>query len=45
MRTNASKGYKTEALKTDAEYQTENHQSPQYVDILDVTYVIMGRII
>ena len=33
MLTKTSKGYKTEALKTDAEYHTENHQSPQYVDI------------
>ena len=40
MFTKTSKRYKTEALKTDAEYQ-----SPQYVDILDVTYVTMGRII
>ena len=39
----ASKGYKTEALKTEAEYHTENHQIPQYVDILHVTYVTMGR--
>ena len=40
-----TKGYKTEALKTDTEYHTEKHQSPQYVDILDITYVTMGRII
>ena len=39
MLTKTSKGYKTETLKTDAEYHTENHQS---LDILDVT---MGRII
>ena len=45
MLTKTSKGYKTEALKTAAEYHTENHHSPQYVDILDVTYVTMGRII
>ena len=45
MLTKTSKGYKTEALKTDAEYHTETHQSPQYVDILDVTYVTMCRII
>ena len=45
MLTKTSKGYKTEALKTDAEYHTENHQSPQYADILDVTYITMGRII
>ena len=45
MLTKTSKGYKTEALKIDAEYHTQNHQSPQYVDILDVTYVTMGRII
>ena len=47
MLTKTSKGYKTETLKSDAEYHTENHQSPQYVhvDILDVTYVTMGRII
>ena len=37
MLTKTSKGYKTEALKTGAEYHTENHQSPQYVDILDAT--------
>ena len=35
MLTKTSKGYKTETLKSDAEYHTENHQSPQYVDILD----------
>ena len=45
MFTKTSKGYKTETLKSDAEYHTENHQSPQYVDILDVTYVTMGRVI
>ena len=45
MLTITSKRYETEALKTDAVYHTENHQSPQYVDILDVTYVTMGRII
>ena len=39
------KKQKTAALKTDAEYHTENHQSPQYVDILDITYVTMGRLI
>ena len=44
MLTKTSKEYKTEASKTDAEY-TENYQSPQYEDILDVTYVTMGRII
>ena len=37
MFTKTSKGYKTETLKSDAEYHTENHQSPQYVDLLDVT--------
>ena len=45
MLTKNSKGYKTDTLKSDAEYHTENHQSPQYVEILDVTYVTMGRII
>ena len=45
MLTITSKGYETEPLKTDAVYHTENHQSPQFVDILDVTYVTMGRII
>ena len=45
MLTKASKGYKTGTLKSGAEYHTENHQSQQYVDILDVTYVTMGRII
>ena len=45
MLTKTSKGYKTETLKSEAEYYTENHQSPQYVDILDVTFVITGRII
>ena len=45
MLTKTSKGYTTEALKTDAEYHTENHQSPQYINILDVTYVTMGRMI
>ena len=45
MLTKTSKGYKTEALKTNAEYHAENHQSPQHVDILYVTYVTMGRII
>ena len=43
MLTNTSKGYKTEALKTDAEYHTENHQSPQYIGILNVTYITMGK--
>ena len=45
MFTKTSKGYKTETLKPDAEYHAENHQCPQYVDILDVTYVTIGRII
>ena len=45
MFTKSSKGYKTETLKSDAENHTENHQSPQYVDILEVTYVTMGRLI
>ena len=45
MLTKASKEYKTETLNVDAENHTENRQSPQYVDILDVTYVTMGRII
>ena len=45
MLTKTSKGYKTEALKSDAEYHTENQQSPQYVDIYDVAYVTLGRII
>ena len=45
MFTKTSKGYKTETLKSDAEYHTENRQSQQYVDILDVTYVTMDRII
>ena len=45
MFTKTSKGYKTETLKSDPEYHTENHQSPQYVDSLDVTYVTMDRII
>ena len=45
MLTKTSKEYKTEVLKPDPEYHTENHQSPQYVDILDVTYVTIGRII
>ena len=40
-----TKVYKTEVLKTDAECHTENHQNPQHVDILDVTFVTMGRII
>ena len=43
--TKTLKGYETEALKSDAEHHTENHQSPQFVNILDVTYVTMGRII
>ena len=43
MLTKTSKGYKKEALKTDAEYNTENYQSPQYVDILDITYITMVR--
>ena len=37
LRSKTSKGNETEALKSDAEYQTENHQIPQYADILDVT--------
>ena len=45
MLTKTSKGYKIEALKSDAEYHTENHQSPQYVDVLDVFYVTISRII
>ena len=45
MFTKTSKGYKTEIFKSYADYHAENHQSPQYVDILDVTYVTMGRII
>ena len=45
MFTKTSKGYKTKTLKSDAEYHRENLQSPQYVDILDVTYVTRGRII
>ena len=45
MFTKTSKGYKTETLKSDAEYHTEIQQSPQYVDIFDVTYVTMGKII
>ena len=44
MFTKTSKGYKTETLKSDAEYHTENRQNP-HVDILDVTYVTIGRII
>ena len=43
MLTKTSNTYKAETLKTDAEYHTENHQSPQYVDILDVTYVTKDR--
>ena len=34
-----------EALNTDAEYHTETSQSSQYVDILVVTYVTLGRMI
>ena len=43
MLTKKFKWYKTEALNTDAQCHTENQQSPQNVDILDVTYVNMGR--
>ena len=35
----------TEPLNTDAEYHNDYHQSPHYVDILDVTYVTMGKMI
>ena len=45
MLTKTSKGYKSEALNTDADNHTENNKSPQYVDILDVTYITMGRMI
>ena len=45
MLTKNFKRYKTETLNSDGNYHTENHQSPQYVDILDVTYVAMGRMI
>ena len=38
MFTKTSKGYKTETLKSDAEYHTENHESPQYVDIFLRSY-------
>ena len=43
MFTNTSKGYETKTLKSDKEYHLENHQSPKYVDILDVTYVTMAE--
>ena len=45
MLTITSKLYKTDALNTDEDYHTENHQTPQYGDILDVTYVTIGRTI
>ena len=44
MLTKSSKWYKTEAI-IDAEYHIENHQSPQYVDILGVIYVTKGKMI
>ena len=45
MLTKISKWYKTDALNTDEEYHKENHQTPQYGDILDVTYVTTDRMI
>ena len=45
MLTKTSKRHKTDALNTDEDYHTEDHQTPQYGDILDFTYVTKGIMI